>query len=422
MVEHRRLGILVGGGPAPGINGVISAATIEARNNGMDVLGFWEGFKHLMAGRTDQYRPLDVDTVSRIHFQGGSVLKTARANPTKKPEDMQRVVTALRELNVKYLITIGGDDTAFSSNKLAAASQGFFQVVHVPKTIDNDLPLPPGVPTFGFETARHFGVQIVQNLMADAQTAPRWYIVVAMGRKAGHLALGIGKAAAAPLTVIPEEWHGRPVTFKEVCDVVEGAIIKRKSLGRDHGVAILAEGLAEFMTDEDREKVFGNDEDITRDDHGHLKLEDIEFGRSVRIELRRRFKARGLSVTMVSKNLGYELRCADPIPFDCEYTRNLGFGAVQYLLHGGSGAIVTFQGATMVPMPVDSLIDSRTGRPQVRYVDTNHESYQVARQYMIRLEKRDFEEKDRLERLAAAGNMTVEQFRATFEYLVHPPT
>lgn len=415
--ESKVLGILVGGGPAPGINGVISAATIEARNHGFEVVGFMEGFKHLMAGRTDQSRALDIDTVSRIHFQGGSILKTARANPTKNPDDMKRVIESLRRANVKYLVTIGGDDTAFSLSKLETAAPGEFQLVHVPKTIDNDLPLPPSIPTFGFETARHVGVGVLKNLMADAQTAPRWYIVVAMGRKAGHLALGIGKAASAPLTVIAEEWKGKPVTFKKICDIVEGTIIKRRLLGRDHGVVILAEGLAEFMSNEEREATFGND-DIERDEHGHIRIDDIEFGPAIRRELRRRFKARGISETMVTKNLGYELRCADPIPFDCEYTRNLGYGAIRYLLQGGSGAIVTFQGGVLHPLKIESLLDPQTGRPRIRYVDVTSESYQVARQYMIRLEKRDFEDESRLEKLAQAGKLTVAEFKEKFQYLV----
>ena len=419
MAEHKRtLGILVGGGPAPGINGVISAATIEARNNGLEVVGFYEGFRHLMAGRADQRRPLDIADVSRIHFQGGSILKTARANPTRSPEDMARVVETLRQCGVTDLITIGGDDTAYSLSQLAVRTRGQIRCAHVPKTIDNDLPLPPSIPTFGFETARHFGVEIVQNLMADAQTAPRWYIVVAMGRKAGHLALGIGKAAAAPVTVIPEEWGGRPITFQHVCDVVEGAIVKRRFLGRDHGVAILAEGLAEFMSDDERERVFGADEDIGRDEHGHIKLDDVELGRAVRRELRTRFKARSLPIAVINKNLGYELRCADPIPFDCEYTRNLGFGAVRFLLEGGSGAVITFHGGRMAPLPFEEMLDPSTQRPKVRMVDVSGEAYQVARQYMIRLEQRDFEDAGRLEKLAQSAKLSVEDFRARFEYLV----
>lgn len=409
------LGILVGGGPAPGINGVISAATIEARNNGLEVLGFLEGFKHLIAGSTEHVRPLDIRGVSRIHFQGGSILQTSRANPTKSDEHMQNVLRVFQHFNVKYLLTIGGDDTAYSASQVALRAGNQLAVAHVPKTIDNDLPLPPSVPTFGFQTARHAGVQIVQNLMADAQTAPRWYIVVAMGRNAGHLALGIGKAAAAPLTIIPEEFGGS-ASLQQICDIVEGAIIKRAMQGRPHGVAILAEGLVELVVD-DIIREYGSD-CVSRDEHGHIRLDDIEFGRYIRDELRARFKSRGMKVSVINKNLGYELRCADPIPFDCEYTRDLGYGGVRFLLSGGSGAIITFQGGVMKPIMFDETRDPATGRPRVRMVDVTGESYQVARKYMIRLEPRDREDPERLEKLADAAKMTVEQFLNKFGYLM----
>ena len=412
------LGILVGGGPAPGINGVISAATIEARNNGLEVIGFYEGFRHLMAGNDEaaHNRKLDINDVSRIHFQGGSILRTSRANPTKNPEHMENVVKVLEKHHIRYMLTIGGDDTAYSASQLNQVAGTKLSVAHVPKTIDNDLPLPPSIPTFGFQTARHVGVAILQNLMADAQTAARWYIVVAMGRKAGHLALGIGKAAAAPLTLIPEEWENRPVTLGEVCDIVEGAIIKRGALARDHGVAVLAEGLVEHMTQEHVEEVFGA-KGMERDEHGHIKLDDVEFGKTVRDELRRRFVERGRKMTLINKNLGYELRSADPIPYDCEYTRDLGYGAVRFLLGGGSGAIINYHGGALMPLPFDDLRDPRTGRPKVRLVDITGESYQVARKYMMRLENRD-REPARLRRLADFAGIGVEQFEQKFGHLM----
>src|SRR5215467_4312450 len=196
------LGILVGGGPAPGINAVISAATIEAINEGSQVLGIQYGFKWLIREDTSRVRRLDIDDVSRIHLDGGSVLGTARDNPTKSEEAMRSVLDTLRLLDITHLVTIGGDDTALSSSYVADRSGHEIRVVHVPKTIDNDLPLPSHIPTFGYQTARHAGVELVRNLLEDAKSTKRWYIVVAMGRKAGHLALGIGKAAGATLTVI----------------------------------------------------------------------------------------------------------------------------------------------------------------------------------------------------------------------------
>lgn len=416
MADKPVMGILVGGGPAPGINGVISAATIEAVNGGLSVFGIYEGFKNLMEGRADQVRPLDIDRVSRIHFDGGSILRTSRANPTKKTEHLDKVIETLRQFNIRYLLTIGGDDTAYSASMVQKRAGGEISVAHVPKTIDNDLPLPPSIPTFGFQTARHVGVGIVQNLMADAKTAPRWYIVVAMGRKAGHLALGIGKAASAPLTIIPEEFKGRTVRFQEICDIIETSIHKRRVQGRDHGVAILAEGLVEHLGEAERDHLFGG-EDAERDEHGHLKLDDVELGRAVRDELRKRFRERGLKTGFVNKNLGYELRCADPIPYDCEYTRDLGYGAVRFLLAGGKGAVITFHGGFMKPLTFDKMLDAKTGRPTVRMVDVDGESYQVARQYMIRFDSKDRHNPERVAKLAEVANMKPDEFLQRFGYL-----
>src|SRR5579871_1704606 len=231
--------ILCGGGPAPGINSVIGAATIRARVGGVPVVGIRDGFKWLMQGNTRHAVSLSIEDVSRIHFTGGSYLGISRANPTREAHQLEAVVSALAQLGVDKLITIGGDDTAYSAMRVAEHAGGRLQVAHVPKTIDNDLDLPHGIPTFGFQTARHVGVDLVKNLMVDARTTGRWYLIVAMGRKAGHLALGIGKAAGATLTIIPEEFGGGRIRLDHVIDVLLGAIIKRQSVGRNDGTAVL---------------------------------------------------------------------------------------------------------------------------------------------------------------------------------------
>ena len=239
----QRLAILVGGGPAPGINSVISAATIRGRLEGVEVVGVRDGFEWIMKGNVEKILPLEIEQVSRIHFRGGSHIGIARANPTQDPKLLETAVQSLLRSNVSMLITIGGDDTAFSAMKLEEKAGGRLRVVHVPKTIDNDLDLPPDVDTFGFQTARHYGVEIIKNLMVDAKTTTRWYFVIAMGRKAGHLALGMGKAAGATLTLIPEEFAGRQIKVKTIVDTLVGAILKRLSHGRRDGVAVIAEGL-----------------------------------------------------------------------------------------------------------------------------------------------------------------------------------
>ena len=378
-----RLGILVGGGPAPGINSVIGAVTIEAINSGLEVIGIYDGFEHLMKGRTDMVRQLTIPDVSRIHFDGGSILRTSRANPTRTPEDLQNTVKALKELGIRYLVTIGGDDTAFSASEVVKAAGGTIRVAHVPKTIDNDLPLPGGMPTFGFETARHVGTELVRNLMEDSRTTNRWYFVVAMGRKAGHLALGIGKAAGATVTVIGEEFPKGKITLAEVCDVLEGAILKRRVLGRKDGVAVIAEGIGEKIDPEELAKIPGVE--VERDPHGHIRLGEIPLATILKREIQSRFKERGEKMTIVDVTLGYELRCAPPIPFDIDYTRTLGYGAVKFLLSEPKddrlkeGGMVCLVGGRLEILPFDELRDPVTGRTKVRLVDINSEHYKVAR-------------------------------------------
>jgi len=417
-----RLGILVGGGPAPGINSVISAVTIEAINSGLEVIGIYDGFEHLMKGRTDMVRQLTIPDVSRIHFDGGSILRTSRANPTRTAEDLQNTVKALRELGIRYLVTIGGDDTAFSASEVVKAAGGTIRVAHVPKTIDNDLPLPGGMPTFGFETARHVGTELVRNLMEDSRTTNRWYFVVAMGRKAGHLALGIGKAAGATITVIGEEFPKERITLAEVCDVLEGAILKRRVLGRKDGVAVIAEGIGEKLDPEELAKIPGVE--VERDPHGHIRLGEIPLATILKREIQRRFKERGEKMTIVDVTLGYELRCAPPIPFDIDYTRTLGYGAVRFLLSEPKddrvkeGGMVCLVGGRLEILPFDELRDPVTGRTKVRLVDINSEHYKVAREYMIRLEREDLENPEMLAKLAEAAKMTPEEFKKKFAHVV----
>jgi 6-phosphofructokinase 1 len=418
-VTHRKkLGILVGGGPAPGINSVIGAATIRSALEGVDVIGIEDGFEWLMQGNTEHVRELDIETVSRIHFRGGSVIGIARANPTTDPQLLENTVRSLLRLDIAQLITIGGDDTAFSAMKLEEKAAGRIHVVHVPKTIDNDLDLPPDVDTFGFQTARHVGAEIIKNLMVDAHTTSKWYIVISMGRKAGHLALGMGKAAGATLTLIPEEFAAG-VPFKTVVDTLVGAIIKRQSLGQRHGVAVVAEGVIEVIRQQDLAEL----ESLEHDEHDHLRLAEVDFGEILKRAVQNRLKELKLKPSVIPKNIGYELRCADPTPYDMEYTRDLGYCAAKYLLDGGHGAMVSMQGGNFVPVPFAELLDPATGRTRVRMVDIGSTRYAIARRYMIRLRRDDFDDPHELAKFAATAGLSVETFRQQFEYLIEsePP-
>ena len=406
--------ILVGGGPAPGINSVIGAATIRGVLGGCDVIGTQDGCKWIMDGQTSKVKRLSIEDISRIHFSGGSCLGTARANPTQKVEHLDACLTSLNALGVTRLITIGGDDTAFSALKLEQRAAGRLQVVHVPKTIDNDLDLPHGIPTFGFQTARHIGVELVKSLMVDAETTSRWYFVVTMGRKAGHLALGIGKAAGATLTVIPEEFRQKPLRLKTLVDVLAGAFIKRLNAGRSDGVAVLAEGLVEILDQQDLDGL----QDVERDQHGHVRLAEINFGFVLKRAVEKELRSFGIKTTIVEKNIGYELRCADPISFDMEYTRDLGYCAAQFLLEGGNAAMVSIQNGRFIPIPFGDILDPATGRTRVRMVDVESESYVIARRYMIRLAPDDFNQPQALVRLATTAGLAADDFRKRFEYLM----
>jgi 6-phosphofructokinase 1 len=300
--------------------------------------------------------------------------------------------------------------------RLAAHAGSRLQVVHVPKTIDNDLDLPYGIPTFGFQTARHVGVELVKNLMTDAKTTGRWYLIIAMGRKAGHLALGIGKAAGATLTIVPEEFNpgSGPIRLAHLADILVGAIIKRKSLNREDGTAILAEGLVEQLAPEDLQ-LFGQ---LERDEHDHVRLAEVNLGDVLKSHLRSQLAQLGLTAGLVTKDIGYELRCADPIPFDMEYTRDLGYCAAQYVLDGGSDAMVTLVNGRFEPMPFSSMVDPQTGRTRVRLVDPQSEQYKIARGYMVRLRSSDLEDEESLAHLAAVVGKTPAEFRERFGYLV----
>lgn len=412
--QTKRLAILVGGGPAPGINSVIGAATIRAILSGAEVIGIRDGFKWIMHGNIDNITPLTIEKVSRIHFRGGSYIGIARDNPTKNKQHLENTVTSLLRLNVDKLLTIGGDDTAFSAFRVQEIAEGRISVAHIPKTIDNDLDLPHGICTFGFQTARHIGVDIIKNIMVDAKTTTRWYFVVTMGRKAGHLALGIGKSAGATLTLIPEEFREKKIRLSKLVDILVGAIIKRISYGRPDGVAILAEGLVERLDERDLKALMN----VEKDEHDNIRIAEINFGEILKYKVQERLKEFGLKMTIVAKNIGYELRCADPIPFDMEYCRDLGFMGSKFLFEGGSGALVSIQENQFVPMYFKDILDPKTKKMRVRMVDVESESYNVAYRYMIRLRKQDFNDPHELAKYAATAGISLAEFREKFDYLM----
>lgn len=430
-MRTKRMGIVVSGGPAPGINAVIGAAVIEAVNRGFEVIGFYDGFKWLVS---DQFDPpthsvrLDIKRVARIHFDGGSILRIARTSLLDEasvraghvqpnPRKIALVLGRLRELGINCLLTIGGDDTALSAHFIAEAAGEALRVVHVPKTIDNDVPLPQNQHTFGFSTANYYGAQLVKNLMRDSQTTSRWYLISAMGRSAGWLALSIGMAAGATLTLIPEEF-GEHCTVSQIADTLEGAILKRRVMGRPDGVALIAEGLTYRLGDrEELKRLMGRE--VPLDALGHPRLAEFPLSDILKQEVQARFKKRGETLAIVSHTIGYELRSADPTPHDMSYCRSLGYHSLRLFENhcgdqGRGGCLVALVNDNLVALDLRDLIDPQTNRIRTRLVDVRSDRYQVARAYQIRLERSDLDDPVMLAKLAVEAHLAPADFRERY--------
>ena len=328
--------ILAGGGPAPGINTVISTVAKTFLKDGYRVLGLNEGYKNLFKPDPDVIE-MDFLYADVILKQGGSALKMSRYKPKNEEFNTEFFV----KNNIKLLVTIGGDDTASTANRISKflANSGFpIQNIHVPKTIDNDLPLPEGSPTFGYYSAKDAGVHLVQTIYEDARTSGNWFVVSAMGREAGHLAFGMTSACHCPMVVIPEMFNNAQVTFDSIIKMVVSSIVKRKLLGVNYGVAIISEGVFHFMSDEEIEK---SGVAFTYDEHGHPELGNVSKAHIFNLLLQQRLKALGLNVKSRPVEIGYGIRCVEPNGYDLTYCSLLGYGVKKLFDKGVSGAMVT---------------------------------------------------------------------------------
>lgn len=376
--KRKNFGIVVSGGPAPGINSVIYSSVIEANNRGYQVKGLVNGFRDLTMGEPGSVIDLNSDMVSNIYMKGGSILGTSRFNPLKDQQHLDQFISGLERNQIDKLIVIGGEGSAYLSLKLSQLRSNI-SVVHVPKTIDNDLILPNKYPSFGFETALHAGTKIVEILREDAKTCRRWFLVTTMGRKAGFLALGMGLAASATSALIPEEFAGFSPTPEDIASILFSTIRKRLSMGKNYGVIVLAEGILDCLNPGENATLKG----CVRDDMGRIRYSQVELGDVLIPPLKEMMKAAKLDVHMITKNIGYELRCCDPISFDIEYTKFLGYGAVQHLLGGNSGIMVTRDFDKLGFIPLESMAGA-DGVIKSRRVDLSSDLYRVARSFMIR--------------------------------------
>jgi 6-phosphofructokinase len=382
------IAILAGGGPAPGINSVISSVSKIFLKDGYRVIGLHEGYKTLF---TDKPNMIEIDFIlaDKIHNQGGSILNMSRYKPSDKEFNTKFFV----ENDVKLLVTIGGDDTASTANRIAKymASQNILlKNIHVPKTIDNDLPLPDGIPTFGYQSAKQEGVRLATTVYEDARTSGNWFVVSAMGREAGHLAFGIGAACHYPMIIIPEMFDKVEVTFDRILRLIVSSIVKRKILGINYGVVIISEGVFHFMTDEE---IIKSGISFTYDDHGHPELGNVSKAHIFNLLLQTKLKDLKLNIKSRPVELGYELRCVQPIAFDMLYCALLGMGVKVLFDQGLTGCMVcSGPNGDIFPIFLKDVEDEH-GKVQPRLVNMQGQKsrmvYQDGIQYLC---EEDYEE------------------------------
>ncbi len=398
---NESIAILCAGGPAPGINTVIGSVTKVFLNAGYNVIGIHEGFKTIF---TDQpnIEKLDFIHADSIYSRGGSALRMSRY----KPKDEEFKVDFFVKNNIKLLVTIGGDDTASTANRLSKfleKNKVKVSNIHVPKTIDNDLPLPEGIPTFGYHSAKEEGVRIGTTIYEDARTSGNWFVISAMGREAGHLAFGIGTACHFPMIIIPEMFNKTKITFDKITRMIISSMIKRKLMGIGYGVAIVSEGVFHFMSDEEIE---GTGVNFTYDEHGHPELGNVSKSHIFNMLVQRKLKKLNISVKSRPNEIGYELRCTRPIAYDLTYATMLGTGIIKLFQEGLTGCmIVQTHNGDIAPLYLKDvedehgkikprLVNIESGRVKLVFENNLHyitkNDYKAAKKYLHNPEEYDF--------------------------------
>ncbi len=393
--------ILCAGGPAPGINTVISSVTKVFINNGFNVLGLNGGYKSLFS-EEPAFEYLDFEYADKIYSRGGSALKMSRY----KPRDDEFKAEFFKKNNVKLLVTIGGDDTASTANRLAKflkSEKLDVKNIHVPKTIDNDLPLPDNTPTFGYHSAKEEGVRLATTIYEDARTSGNWFVVSAMGREAGHLAMGIGTGTHYPMIIIPEMFNKTKITFDKITKLVISSMVKRRILGIDYGVAIISEGVFHFMSDKE---IIDTGINFTYDEHGHPELGNVSKSHIFNMLTQQELKTLRIKVKSRPNEMGYELRCCRPVAYDLAYATRLGLGVYKLYQQGHSGCIITVnRKGEIAPLflkdiedengkVIPRLVDAESENAQTIFRNNLHyitkEDYRAAKKYVKNPEEYDF--------------------------------
>lgn len=363
------IAILTGGGPAPGMNTVVGSVAKTFLSKGYRVIGLHGGYSGLF---NPNPRTTDIDFLlaDDIFNRGGSYLTMSRFKPTDKNFEEDFNLDFFVKNNIKLLITVGGDDTASTANRIAKfLTEKKYPIanIHVPKTIDNDLPLPAGTPTFGYQSAMEMGSVIGRTVYTDAKTSANWFVVAAMGRSAGHLAFGIGTACHYPMIVIPEMFNKTTITVEKIVNLVVSSILKRKIMGVEYGVAMISEGVFHALSDEEIKK---SGVHFTYDDHGHPELGKVSKAHIFNELLEKKLTELKIKVKSRPVEIGYEVRCQTPVAYDLVYCSQLGMGTYKLFSEGKTGCMVYVSTSGEVsPLYLKDLQDPTTGKIPPRLVN-----------------------------------------------------
>ena len=363
--------ILCGGGPAPGMNSVSMSVAKTFLTKGYRVIGLHGGYSGLFS-KNARTEDLTFFIADRYFNRGGSYLEMSRFKPTDKDFEENFNLDLFKDNNIKLLVTIGGDDTASTANRISKflAAKGYpIANIHCPKTIDNDLPLPANAPTFGYNSAKNEGAHLARTVYEDARTSGNWLVISAMGRTCGSLALGIGEATHCPMTIIPEMFNKTEICLDKVVKLSISAILKRKIMGINYGTIVAAEGLFHEFKAEEMEAAGVH---FSYDDHGHPELGKVSKAVLFNDLLEAEFKKIGLKVKRRPVEIGYDVRCQDPVAYDVTYCTELAMGVYQLFSEGKTGCMVYVDSyGNVSPLYLADLQDPNTGKIPPRVVDIN---------------------------------------------------
>ena len=363
--------ILCGGGPAPGMNSVSMSVAKTFITKGFRVIGLHGGYSGLFS-KNARTEDLTFAIADRYFNRGGSYLEMSRFKPTDADFENNFNLDLFKDNNIKLLVTIGGDDTASTANRISKflAAKGYpIANIHCPKTIDNDLPLPANAPTFGYNSAKNEGAHLARTVYEDARTSGNWLVISAMGRTCGSLALGIGEATHCPMTIIPEMFNKSEICLDKVVKLSISAILKRKVMGINYGTIVAAEGLFHEFKAEEMEAAGVR---FSYDDHGHPELGKVSKAVLFNDLLEAEFKKIGLKVKSRPVEIGYDVRCQDPVAYDLTYCTELAMGVYQLYSEGKTGCMVYVDSyGNVSPLYLADLQDPTTGKIPPRVVDIN---------------------------------------------------